>query len=128
MLMPENAFAQSLRHFNFVLKKYSMQETVSQSQVNSGQTVNNEFKTVGMFLIRSYQVLLSSQDRPACLFSKSCSNFGMTMLKKKGFFVGICLTADRLQRCNELARSNYSADLTNGLAIDPMLEFILHDK
>jgi putative membrane protein insertion efficiency factor len=126
MLLSVSSLAQSLSHLNFVLEKYSEQETVAQPNVEP--VVNNEIKTAGLFLIRSYQILLSSQDRPACLFSTSCSRFGMAALKKKGFLVGICLTADRLQRCNELARRNYAADPANGLAIDPMLEFILHDK
>ncbi len=128
MWFPMSALTQSSNHLEYVLQKHASHEQLSNKTVVQEQVAPNEIKTAGLSLIRMYQILISSQDRPACLFSKSCSNFAMTALKTKGFAVGICLTSDRLQRCNELARHNYAVDPANGLAVDPMIEYILSDK
>jgi len=42
----------------------------------------------------------------------------MAAFRKYGLFYGGLMTADRLLRCNGLARRHYPIDLRTGLAID----------
>lgn len=72
-------------------------------------------------LIRLYQKYISTQDRPACNFSPSCSRFGMGSIQKYGFFRGVLLTADRLLRDNGIAlHTHYTFDEAIGKYIDPV--------
>ncbi len=51
----------------------------------------------------------------------SCSNFGVNAIKELGVIKGICLTADRLTRCNGQAQCETEYYLINhitGKAID----------
>jgi len=82
----------------------------------------SEIKIMGMGIIRLYQNIISSQDVPTCNFTLSCSHFGLKAVKQYGFFHGVLMTADRLQRCNGLTRRHYSFDSQSGLAIDYPLE------
>ncbi len=72
-------------------------------------------------LIRLYQKYISTQDRPACNFSPSCSRFGMGAIQRYGFFRGILLTADRLLRDNGIMlHTHYHFDEASGTYIDPV--------
>jgi uncharacterized protein len=68
----------------------------------------NDIKLVGMGLIRLYQIFISSQDSPSCIFSPTCSHFGMESVERCGIIEGTLMTADRLTRCSGLARRYYS--------------------
>jgi len=58
-------------------------------------------KTILIFLIRVYQVLLSPlKVRPCCIFYPTCSNYAIEAIKKRGVIVGVALTVWRLLRCN----------------------------
>jgi putative component of membrane protein insertase Oxa1/YidC/SpoIIIJ protein YidD/tetratricopeptide (TPR) repeat protein len=74
--------------------------------------------------IRLYQRFLSSQDRPSCNFHPSCSRFGNEAIRRHGL-QGVCMTFDRLQRCNGLSRQFYRLDPLTHLAIDPVSEHLL---
>lgn len=82
----------------------------------------SEAKLVCMGLIRLYQLFISSQDISVCNFTPSCSRFGMAAFRKYGLFYGGLMTADRLLRCNGLARRYYPIDPKTGLAIDYPIE------
>jgi putative membrane protein insertion efficiency factor len=82
----------------------------------------SEAKLVSMGLIRLYQMFISSQDISVCNFIPSCSRFGMAAFRKYGLFYGGLMTADRLLRCNGLARKYYPIDPGTGLAIDYPIE------
>jgi len=82
----------------------------------------SEAKLICMGLIRLYQIFISSQDVSACNFTLSCSHFGMAAFRKYGLFYGGLMTADRLLRCNGLARRYYPIDPKTGLAIDYPIE------
>ena len=87
----------------------------------------NELNLVFTSVIKLYQTLVSSQDVPACNFTKSCSRFGMDAVKKYGPFHGIMMACDRLQRCNGFAKKYYPVDLSSGLAVDhPIEKYHLH--
>jgi uncharacterized protein len=80
----------------------------------------SETAILGMGLIRGYQLFLSSQDRPSCAFTLSCSRFSSQAIRRRGVLVGILLTADRLTRCNDFARRYYQIEPITGLMIDPV--------
>ena len=56
-------------------------------------------KTLGILLIRAYQVTLSPFLGGACRFEPTCSNYGIEALERFGFLRGSWLTARRLLRC-----------------------------
>ena len=55
-----------------------------------------------IFIIKSYQMLISPFLSPCCKFIPSCSEFAIHSIKKHGFFVGIYLSLSRVFRCNPL--------------------------
>ena len=50
------------------------------------------------FLI--YKTFISSQDRPSCVFTPSCSEYALQSVQEKGFILGWLNTFDRLSRCH----------------------------
>jgi len=81
----------------------------------------NPFKVVSLIALFFYQKLISEQISAGCEFDMSCSNFGVNSIKELGIIKGICLTADRLTRCNGQAQSeteNYLINHTTGKIID----------
>jgi len=87
----------------------------------------NELSLVLTSVIKLYQTLVSSQDVPACNFTKSCSRFSREAVQKYGPFHGIMMASDRLQRCNGFAKKYYPIDPSSGLAIDhPIEKYHLH--
>jgi len=68
-----------------------------------------------------YQKVLSEQISAGCEFERTCSNFSMESIREFGFVKGICLTADRLTRCNGQAQvetQSYLINHSNGKVID----------
>lgn len=53
-----------------------------------------------IFLYRRY---ISSQDISACVFSPTCSEFGMRSINRYGIIRGLLMASDRLQRCHPMA-------------------------
>jgi putative component of membrane protein insertase Oxa1/YidC/SpoIIIJ protein YidD len=47
-----------------------------------------------------YKTFISSQDKPSCVFTPSCSEYALQSVEKKGFFLGWLSTFDRLSRCH----------------------------
>ncbi len=47
-----------------------------------------------------YKTFISSQDKPSCVFTPSCSVYSMQAFQKKGLFMGWLYTFDRLTRCH----------------------------
>ncbi len=70
----------------------------------------------GLFLF--YKFAVSSQDNNKCTFYPSCSEYGLLAVKKKGAFLGMLATLDRLQRCNGLNPDKYIYDREKNLFID----------
>jgi putative membrane protein insertion efficiency factor len=68
-----------------------------------------------------YKKFISSQDRPACVFSPSCSVYAVEAFKKKGFFLGWLSSFDRLSRCHPLVKPNlYPYDKKTQRYYDPI--------
>jgi len=76
----------------------------------------SELKTFATGLVRLYQVVISSQDIPACNFTPSCSRFTIEAIQRGGLLKGALLGADRLMRCHWFARKQY--DGKNGVGHD----------
>lgn len=77
-----------------------------------------EFIFAGLFL--SYKVVFSSQDMDSCVFSPSCSAYGMQAIQKRGILLGAVSTFDRLSRCHPFASGNYPIDPKSMKLYDPV--------
>lgn len=65
-------------------------------------------KWLCIWLIRFYQRFISPlKGRPTCRFIPSCSAYGLEAFRKRGFFVGMFLTARRILRCNPFNPGGY---------------------
>ena len=56
-------------------------------------------KSLGIFLIRAYQVVLGPLMGGSCRFEPSCSNYGIEAIGRFGLLRGSFLTLRRLLRC-----------------------------
>jgi putative membrane protein insertion efficiency factor len=84
----------------------------------SGAEVSDA-KLIARFMIRVYQRYVSTQQHNVCVFTPSCSHFGMESVERCGFVRGVLLTADRLTRCNSfVAQGGYALDPVTGKYID----------
>jgi putative membrane protein insertion efficiency factor len=82
----------------------------------------NELEMAGLVLLRLYQVVLSSQDGPRCMFHPSCSEYAKQALAEHGALVGSLLAVDRYLRCNGLDRELYPYDPHLRKLLDPVPE------
>jgi len=73
--------------------------------------------------IRFYQLFISPQDMPSCVFVPSCSKFGLESVKRYGVLKGILLTSDRLQRCHTLGLGYYQIDEETKKAKDSLNDY-----
>ena len=65
-------------------------------------------KKICIGLVRFYQKFLSPLKRnPTCRFYPTCSAYAIEAFQKRGFFVGMILTAYRILRCNPFCRGGY---------------------
>lgn len=102
---PGKLHSQTLKEdFSFLLKNHPALELLDVKQEGAPSSIKSasvsEQKLLGLFFIRGYQLLLSSQDIPSCNFAPSCSRFSSEALQKTDFLRGLFLSSDRLQRCN----------------------------
>lgn len=81
----------------------------------------NEIEIVFSTGFLFYKTYVSSQDKPSCIFSPSCSEFAVEAFQKKGIFPGWLKTFDRLSRCHGFAKStHYHFDTEKNLFYDPV--------
>ena len=57
-------------------------------------------KSILLFIVRGYQLLISPVLPPSCRFSPSCSQYSLEAISKYGALKGFWLTIKRLIRCN----------------------------
>ncbi len=116
--------AQEITDLEFILK-FNPIETLQQREVirlNFEET--SELKFLSARLIRIYQKFISTQDRPVCNFTPSCSRFGMGAIQKHGFFRGVLLTADRLLRDHGMILdTHYHIHPHTGRYFDPVEDY-----
>jgi len=77
-----------------------------------------EFIFAGLFV--SYKAVLSSQDMNSCVFTPSCSVYGIESIKQNGLILGVINTFDRLTRCHPFAGKNYKFDEEQNRLYDPV--------
>jgi putative membrane protein insertion efficiency factor len=80
----------------------------------------SELEMAGLAAIRLYQVVLSSQDGPRCMFHPSCSEYAKQALARHGAIVGSLMAADRYMRCNGMDRDLYPNDPDSKKLLDPV--------
>ena len=61
-------------------------------------------KFLSVKLIRFYQKYLSKK---ACPYIPSCSEYTLEAILKRGFFLGVCLGAWRILRCNPWTKGGF---------------------
>jgi uncharacterized protein len=84
----------------------------------------SEIRMFGFGMIRLYQKLVSSQQHNVCVFTPSCSQFGLASIGTYGVIEGTLLTSDRLQRCNPfVAQGNYAFDDATGKRFDSVTHY-----
>jgi putative membrane protein insertion efficiency factor len=107
---------QVAKDFDFILRHRTENQVSADGDARF--TVDNvsELKTFATGLVTLYQVVISSQDIPACNFTPSCSRFTMEAIQKGGLLKGTLLGADRLMRCHWFARKQYGG--RNGIGHD----------
>ena len=81
---------------------------------------SDELEMAGLALLRLYQVVLSSQDGPRCMFHPSCSEYAKQALADRGVVVGTLLAVDRYLRCNGVDRDLYPFDPILRKLLDPV--------
>jgi putative component of membrane protein insertase Oxa1/YidC/SpoIIIJ protein YidD len=68
-----------------------------------------------------YKKFISSQDKPACVFTPSCSVYAVQAFQKKGVFLGWLSAFDRLSRCHPMVKPNdYPYDKKTQRYYDPI--------
>ena len=124
LLSYSNCLAQQQTALTFIVESNPIQPQVKKHRIHKHRSETSEFKLLGMGLIRLYQRFISTQDMPVCNFTPSCSLFGIQAISKYGFFLGILLTSDRLQRCHgaaiQYSPRYYSFDGKTGRLFDPV--------
>ena len=60
-----------------------------------------------ILLIKIYRLFISPVLGKNCIYTPSCSEYGIIALKKHGIFKGSFLTAKRILRCNSLFKGGY---------------------
>lgn len=70
-------------------------------------------KKIFFLLLAFYQTIVSDQISAECEFEMSCSSFGVQAIKELNVFKAICLTSDRLTRCNGAAQLETESHLIN---------------
>ena len=73
-------------------------------------------KHLCIWLVRLYQKYLSPlKGRPTCRFTPTCSAYAIQAFQKRGFFVGMLLTAMRIFRCQPFCAPGYDPVPEKGL-------------
>lgn len=62
---------------------------------------------LAIFLIRAYQLLLSSWLPPTCRFTPSCSNYAIIAFTRYGIIRGFILSLRRISRCHPWGGSGH---------------------
>lgn len=64
------------------------------------KTLKSLPKTIGIFLIKVYQLILRPLFPSACRFTPTCSEYSIQAVEKYGFFKGVYLGIKRISRCH----------------------------
>ncbi|MEI6522847.1 MAG: membrane protein insertion efficiency factor YidD [Bacteroidia bacterium] len=64
-------------------------------------------KYIFIYLIKTYQYILSPLLPNACRYNPTCSQYGIEAFNKYGVFKGFWLTLKRISRCHPWGGSGY---------------------
>jgi len=117
-LVASFSFAQIKDDLAFIVKNNPIEIKIEKKAPDFTFKESSELKLAFIGFIRLYQLCISSQDKPVCIFSFSCSRFGMLAIRKYGVFFGLLMASDRIQRCNGLGRRYYPIDSETELSVD----------
>ena len=120
VLLVSPAFADEAADLAFIRKANPIAIPKPREVVRFNPQETSALKLAATGLIRLYQKFISSQDKPACNFTPSCSRFGMACIQEYGILRGMLLTADRLLRCNGSQSTHHHKDEATGKYIDPV--------
>ena len=74
-------------------------------------------KHLCIWLVRLYQKYLSPlKGKPTCRFTPTCSAYAIEAFQKRGFFVGMLLTAMRIFRCQPFCAPGHDPVPEKGLS------------
>jgi len=125
-LFYSNSYAQSSSDLNFLIQHRS--NTISHTNEKNYHLSyeTSEVKIFFINIIRFYQVFISSQqNRNVCVFTPSCSRFGLSAIKKYGPIYGILMASDRVQRCYGQTNKYYLIDSQTEKFYDPVEFYFL---
>jgi putative membrane protein insertion efficiency factor len=74
---------------------------------NWGTAWTRATKSVAIFIIRLYQILISPLFAPACRFEPSCSQYGIDAIGRHGVVRGGWLAVRRLTKCHPLHEGGF---------------------
>ena len=94
--LPNQTSAQTKEDIKLVSGLVSATQPHGHSHFPIGQ--KNAVKFVAADLFYFYQEYISSQDGSHCTFYPSCSAYARQSIRKKGLFIGLLSTFDRLTR------------------------------
>lgn len=78
----------------------------------------NAIQSSGLFLLRVYSNLISSQDNHTCVFYPTCSSYCSGAMRTHGLIKGSAMSFDRLSRCHFLSPERYQIDIPKRKLID----------
>lgn len=84
---------------------------------------NDDVTLIAKLALRFYQIFISSQNQPSCMFEPSCSAFALESINSYGLR-GVLMSADRVSRCNGMSYKHYQDDFKNGIISDPPEKYI----
>ena len=116
-----SSIAQSSNDIRLIDNHIKTAKSESEQKKIKFQKSFHPFKAISFVTLFFYQKIISEQISAGCEFDLSCSNFGICSIKEFDIIKAICLTADRLTRCNGQAQSeteNYLINHTTGKVID----------
>ena len=112
-----NLSSEIIDNFDFILRSSGNKKIKIEKKQFKISDVS-EIKMFALGLIKLYQKFISSQDTDTCMFTFSCSHFGIHAIKQYGIFWGSIITLDRLQRCTGIGHIYYPADPEKRKAVD----------
>jgi putative membrane protein insertion efficiency factor len=119
------AFADEQAALRFIMKHNQVSTINVDPSVHSASfdffaTETNEVKLFFLSTLKFYQLVISSQDQPSCMFTPTCSEYARMAIEKYGLIAGTIMAADRLLRCNGSGRRLYPVDKQTGRLSDPL--------
>ncbi len=114
IILYSHSYAQTKAGLAFIVESNPLASKPPKTSFPMNLRETSEIKILSVGFIKIYQLFISPQDGPTCLFTPSCSRFSVGTIRRYGLFRGILLTSDRLQRCHGMAARHYLLDEKTG--------------